>query len=156
MKKSSVAIVSASLTVAVIAVVILALFLTGVISMGNQKVEANQKVEPYDYFCAHGTFNATNEISTLGKNYTRYSWKSTDGVYELSRRDYYNDWGTDIYYNFNFRSETQFGSCSINDTSYNTFDDDKLAYATFLEWCEELGFNPNQIMQVLDQYAASR
>lgn len=133
---------------AVVAVAILALLMTGVLSIDDQNIE------PYDYLCENGIFSASNEISALGDNYTRYEWISNDGIYILSRSDYPGDWLTDR--NYCFFGRNCFGTAFISNISLNDSVGSEEAYSEFIDWCDKIGFNPNQLMSALDESASSR
>lgn len=140
-----------SICIAVFAVLLLVLFMTGVIQLGSQGVS---NVSAYDYLLANGMFTATNEISGIGTEYTHYEWASTDGIYKLTRNDFYHDWGTESYYSF--YSKNCYGVASISDTSVNNSPSSEEAYEEFFEWCETNGYSSGQMMAALDKYAESR
>lgn len=147
--------------VAVFAVLLLVLFLTGVITTGSQvEVQGNDTMPsvheptPYEIMESLGTFrvdNATRFDSDLTET-TLYEWKSNDGAAEITKHYSYP-----VGYPENPIVFYMYWNC---DNSFSVIidnleeADDQEKYI-FLSWCDKIGITPEEIMEALDQYSES-
>lgn len=151
--------------VAVFAVLLLILFLTGVITTGSQVGTVEKDVEelptskltPYEYLSSIGSYKLDN-CTMLDDEYgdwTEYSWKSEDGVREIVKftsDSYLDSLDTTFYQYYNWEART---NACISDLGLVDDPDEQLAYGEFISWCEENNLTPDEVMEALDQYSES-
>lgn len=173
MKKSMIAIVSASIAVAIAAVTVLVLFLTGVFSIGSNKTEAdkwrdaakeapqNSGMLPFEVFeylgeSGHFELGDTYESQYCTSYYYEYHFTLSDSRKCIAYKSV-SEWTDDTIpdnsrYSFMVMNEDGAESASLSNPDWNESPKDMEVYVTFLEWCDYVGLTPEQIIQTLDYY----
>ena len=152
--------------VAVCAIIILVLLLT----MSNPNDTSTSTTEEssktaitsvsddaYLFLCANGTFNfrdALQEGYDFAEEFYHHEWRSDHEYIHLCRS----------YLRFNFQEEAEPSYTFDGRDAYavdmtappadDSYEECK-EYTIFLEWCEEIGFTPEELIAALDRYAAS-